>query len=511
MIIDVCIAIKTQNVFDLNFLAKLRSLHDELESTVPYLVDITSLINARHIRSESDTLIVEELFETWPQTQEELTEIKHRTYGNPLYINTLITEDGKYTTILLETEGFTKSAEVSDINILEDFENDLDLTLEEPKKTSKKQFMTSSERSEIVMQVYKVIKKYEAPDFEIYISGSRAVEHYVSTALMHDMVLFSCLSVSIVIIILSIMFKRITGIILPLLVAALSLLSTFGLMVFFKEPLTLTSQILPAFLMAVGVGYVIHVLSIFYRKYDENENKEEAIVFTFSHSGVAIVLTGVTTACGLLSFITADLAPVKSFGIFSSAGVIFALIYTMMLIPSTISIIPIKTKKSIDCDKRKARIIDPTLTFISKFTVTHPFLIILISIVILIFSIMGIMNIRFGHDIIRWMPKDSVIRNGTEKIDEVLYGTNVLYVMIDFKQKDALYEPNVLNKFEASKEYFENLKVGPIYVGKAWSVTSILKEINQALHNGLEKHYSIPNSKNLISQEFLLFENSGYR
>ena len=171
------------------------------------------------------------------------------------------------------------------------------------------------------MKLYKITRKYDAPDFAIYISGSRAVNHYISTAFMHDINLFFGLSNFIVIIILSVMFKRVTGVIFPLVVSTLSLLSVFGLMVYFKEPLTLPSQILPVFLIAVGVGYVIHILSIFYQHYDKNGNKEEAIAFAFSHSGLAIILTAATTACGLLSFMTADLAPVKKFGIYASAGV----------------------------------------------------------------------------------------------------------------------------------------------------------------------------------------------
>jgi predicted RND superfamily exporter protein len=49
----------------------------------------------------------------------------------------------------------------------------------------------------------------------------------------------------------------------------------------------------------------------------------------------------------------------------------------------------------------------------------------------------------------------------------------------------------------------------PYVVGKTVSVVDVLKEINQALHNGRADSYAIPGNRDLIAQEFLLFENSG--
>jgi len=53
------------------------------------------------------------------------------------------------------------------------------------------------------------------------------------------------------------------------------------------------------------------------------------------------------------------------------------------------------------------------------------------------------------------------------------------------------------------------LEFGDVFAGKAWSLTTILKEINQALHQNRSVYYSIPKDRKLVAQEFLLFENSG--
>ena len=60
------VVLKPAKVFDQEFLKDLKSLHDDLEENLPFLEDITSLINARNTHGKKDELIVEDLFETLP-------------------------------------------------------------------------------------------------------------------------------------------------------------------------------------------------------------------------------------------------------------------------------------------------------------------------------------------------------------------------------------------------------------------------------------------------------------
>ncbi len=66
------IAIRPPEIFDLAFLTKLRSMHKDLEREVPYLDDLTSLINARATYGRGNELIVEDLLATWPRTPADL-------------------------------------------------------------------------------------------------------------------------------------------------------------------------------------------------------------------------------------------------------------------------------------------------------------------------------------------------------------------------------------------------------------------------------------------------------
>ncbi len=77
-------AIKSNNVFSLPFLSKLRDFHLELENTVPYLDKITSLYNISNISGDEGSLIVEDLMENFPQTAEDVAALKQKVMTNSL-------------------------------------------------------------------------------------------------------------------------------------------------------------------------------------------------------------------------------------------------------------------------------------------------------------------------------------------------------------------------------------------------------------------------------------------
>ena len=77
------------NIFDLEFLQRLDGFHKALESELPYVESVDSLINARNTYGVEGELVVEPLIDVLPKTQEELKDLKSTTIKNSLYKNLL--------------------------------------------------------------------------------------------------------------------------------------------------------------------------------------------------------------------------------------------------------------------------------------------------------------------------------------------------------------------------------------------------------------------------------------
>ncbi len=505
----IVVAIHAPEIFNINFLHQLKRLHDDLNENVPYIEDITSLINARNTRGEGDELIVEDLLEDIPETEAAVAHIRRRVLDNPLYKNMLISEDGKTTTIIIKTQTYSSLGE--EIDVLDEFSGDFDtgkMDIGTARESLEKKYLTDTENSEVVNTVREIVKKYEAPDFEVYIAGSSAVTHFLKRSMMRDVRKFLIFSVITVAFFLYLMFRRISGVIYPLIIVILSLLSTISIMAICGAPIKLPTQILPSFILAVSVGYSVHILAIFFHHFRQHQDKQAGVLYAIGHSGLAIVMTAATTAGGLFSFSTSEVAPVAELGIYAGIGVLLAMIYTLVLLPPLLAITPIKVKQKAG-DPLKDSLMDRLLAGVGKIAINYPYTILIITLLIVIVSIVGATRLHFSHDILRWFPKTSYIRVGTEKIDALMQGSITLEVVIDTGKENGLYDVDLLNRLEKTSAYLENLTVGKVFVGKAWSLTTILKETNRALNENKKEFYAIPQDKQLVAQELFLFENSG--
>ena len=79
--------IHPKNVFDLEFLEKLKAFHEDLEEEVPNLDEVQSLINVTSMRGEEGELVIEELMEDWPEDEKRIIELKDRALSNKSYRN----------------------------------------------------------------------------------------------------------------------------------------------------------------------------------------------------------------------------------------------------------------------------------------------------------------------------------------------------------------------------------------------------------------------------------------
>ncbi|PID57799.1 hypothetical protein CSB45_06135 [candidate division KSB3 bacterium] len=479
-------AIQSQNIFDAEFLKRLQQLHEELETQIPYLEDLTSLVNARSTRGENDELIVEDLLEHFPENRTETAALKERTLNNALYKNLLISEDGTCTVILLQPVHYAP----------------------EPDEYGEKRPLSDEENSVMVRTVQEIIQRYEAEEFRISLAGSPVVIHFLTRSIAKDMQSFMGLALLTIVVLLFLMFRRISGVLLPLVIVLLSLLSTLGLMAAFGATLKPPTQILPSFLLAVGVGTSVHILALFFHYFERHGQKEEATVYAMGHSGLAVVMTNMTTAGGLFSFIGAEVAPVSDLGTFAAIGVLLAFVYTLLLLPALLALIPIRSKKAAAREQRQTRI-DRLLTGIGNIATGRPWTILAVSTLMLALSIIPISSLRFSHHPLEWFPKENAIRRATERIDAVMRGTLTLEVVLDTGRENGLYDPDILQRLEQAAADFEDMEHENLYIGKAWSITSIVKETNRALHENREGFYKIPRNRQLIAQELLLFEMSG--
>ncbi len=496
----------SEDLFSLPFLEKLRDLHHELEENTPHAEDITSLINARTTIGRGNELIVEDLFENWPESEADLERIKARATSNPLYRNTYLSEDTTYTAIRIMVAPGSSVASGDD-ELVAGFDEDM-ASGEDAGDEKSFRILNNEETIELIDFLDETVERYAGDDFPIWVSGGPPTGNSIFQSSRRDFVNFSGYAILVIAFFLMLIFKRTSGIFIPLATVVLPLVCTVGVMGYINVPITPVTQILPPFLLVVGVGDAVHIMSVFFQQYDKGKNKRDALAYALGHSGLAVLMTSLTTAGSLLSFLFADLVPIKSFGVAAPLGVLFALAFSLILLPALIAIFPTKRKVFKEEDPEHDGF-NRILVAMGDFSTKRPFVVIGIWGCLLLYAFYNVADLRLSHDPIRWLSKKDPVRIASVISDEVFQGSLNMEVIIDTGEENGLYNPSVIKKIERMSLYAESLNVNHVTAGKAISIVDILKETHQALNENNAEFYKVPDRREVIAQELLLFENAG--
>jgi predicted RND superfamily exporter protein len=498
----IVLAIKSENVFSIDFLTKLKALHREIEAKVPYVEDVTSLYNVRNTRGDGDKLITDDLLEPFPTTQEQATAIKKRALESHFYKDLLISQDGTMTTMIIETDAYSHVGE-QEVSVEDEFSDGF-----EDKSTQnsvvKRAFLTDQENHELLDAITTITNEYREKGLEIYVAGSPAVNNALKAQMKSDMQKFMRITFLIILIFLFVVFKRLSAVFYPLLVILLSLITTVGTMAWAGVAFKLPTQIVPSLLLAVSVGATVHILSIFFDKFNSTGDKKEALSYTLAHSGLAIAMTSITTAIGVGAFAGSEVAPISDLGTFASLGVMVSLVLTLTLLPALLSITKLKPKA-----KSEAGRVDNLMKKLAVVPVKHTKAVLIGSFLVVAISLFASTQVKLSHNPLMWFQPDNSNRVSTEVIDEKMNGTVTIEVVVDTGKENGWVNPEKLEKLNQFSAKLEAYKDEFTHIGKVVSLATIVKETNRALHENQEKHYTIPKDANLVSQELLLFENSG--
>jgi predicted RND superfamily exporter protein len=513
----IVLALKSDNIFTLKFLNTLKEIHEEIEEKVPYLDDVTSLYNVRNTRGEGDKLITDDLLEPFPTTEADVERVRKQAMASHFYKDLLISQDGKMTTIVIETDAYSHEGEkeVSDVDAFDEGFDDASTDLEKDastgsatdklaKSSKERAFLSDAENHELLEVIHTIVNKYKKDDLEIYVAGSPAVNNSLKAQMQSDMQKFMRITFLIIIVFLFVMFKRASAVFYPLLVIILSLLATVGTMAWAGTAFKLPTQIVPSLLLAVSIGATVHILSIFFDKFNTTGDKREAIIYTLGHSGLAIAMTSVTTAIGVGSFSGSEVAPIADLGTFASFGVMVSLLLTLTLLPALLSITKLKQKP-----KKEAGKLDVIMKKLSIIPIKHYKGIIVASFALVSLALFSASKIELSHNPLFWFQPDDYNRVSTIEIDKAMNGSVTIEVVVDSKTENGWNNPERLNRLNTFSAELEKYVDSYTHIGKVISLATIVKETNRALHENKEEFYSIPNNADLVSQELLLFENSG--
>ena len=461
----IIIMVESDPLFSKETLERLIRLHRDVENRVPYLKSVTSLANIETITFEKGRMATPLLLSGWPDVR--IEKIKEKVLSSPLYQNYIVSEDSSATAVIIETLA---------------------------KTGGRHDFVGEKENRQVVNALHNVMQHHHHPDFRLTLSGEPVIEAAFAAATMKDLKICITLSLITVMIFALILFQRLSGVFLSTLITISTLISTMGLMGVFNIPIKIVTIVVPAFIVAVSVAAAVHLLVIFFRRFQYSNDKKEAISFAMGHSGLAILMTSLTTAAGLLSFSFARLGAIEEIGYLSAVGVMLAFMFSIVMLPAIIAYLPLHSKKG----EKASALMDHILARIAQFSCRHPKKIIGSCFILFLLSLYFLKTITFSHNLISFFPKNSVERQSITEIDQKMNGILSIELLVSPENGDA-FQIETLNRIDAFCEEIKSLRIEGVSIGKVFAVTDIIKQVNQASNMDLSIFYLIPQNQTVIS------------
>ena len=166
-----------------------------------------------------------------------------------------------------------------------------------------------------------------------YITGAAILYAHLNVKLLNAQIVSLSFSFLIIFIILILVFRKPSYFIAGILPNILPVLTTLGIMGYFKIPMDVGTVLIASISLGIAVDDTVYVLSA-YKNYIKENSTAEALKLSYNKVWKAITMTTVVLVAGFFVLVFSNYIPVIYLGIFVSLNLIFALAYDYLLLPA---------------------------------------------------------------------------------------------------------------------------------------------------------------------------------
>lgn len=428
--------------------------------------DVNSFPTITNVTAEAGTLRVASLMTEVPKNEAEIESFRKMLSENPLFVNRIISKDGKTTAIYVPLEKGSNGKEIAD-------------------------------------EIKKILKK-ETGNEKYYVVGDPVARDTFGVEMFKLMAVFAPIAGGVMLLVRYLMFRDLFLSITLMMDAMISIVWSMGLLIGLGYPIHIMSSMAPVFLMAIATDSM-HIFNEFYFRYREKKDKKAAIIETMRAVSRPVRNTALATAVGFGVLLFMNIIPVQVFGGVVAFGTIVLRILSFSFIPAMFTFVKEeKIEKIAHAEDIGSGRTSRFLQRLASIGTHSPKKTVIVGLVLFAIAIVGITKMKVNNNLVEWFKKDSDVRIADTVINRSLGGTSMAYVVATAREDDFIKTPEAMRYIEGLQQHLEKLSV----VGKTTSVVDYVKRINRVLHDDDPKYYVVPETKEMIGQYIFLFSMS---
>jgi predicted RND superfamily exporter protein len=520
---------------------------------------VKSLANIRLQESVGDALLSGRLLpKALPETAEDLNSFKARAMAQPDYVSSFYSKDGGYGGILVQTdfgtvpiEGYESAVDIAGVELDDSF-SDFDVSFDEAAVIQEVEYRDVDPRdyldfSDALGAVY---GQYDE-QLMYYPVGEPTIMSQMQDVL-EQLRILGFLMVIIFAVLLWVLFRSASALVWSMVTITLSVAWCWGVTVLLGVTLSSMIALTILLIFSVGIADCVHVMSAYFSFRREGIEHYAALTKSYEKVGLAILLTTVTTAAGILVLATSNLEPIRIFALMCAFGVVLAFFFTIVLLPILLDLwhpTAVTEKGSVadrlgdrwhalgNVPKLVIALATATAIFIvlggmlglfinTVIALTYwiinahqqilarvptivegaPRLILAFFAIILALCIYGSTKIVIDTNISGLFKDDHPLAVAVNVVDNNMAGSQDMEVMIDTKTVDGMLDVDLLTAVDALQTSLEARY--PNTIGRTYSLANIVKDTNQVMNDDNPEFYRIPNSNQAVSQLLYLFNSA---
>ncbi len=529
---------------------------------------VQSITNVRFQENIGDTLLSNRLVpEQLPQSDADLAAIKARALAQEDYVLAFYSADARYAAILIQTDfgaqplvDYVPAVDAANITLDDSFvefdalatANSFDLEFDESATIQEITFQPMDMLGYTNFHVASkaVYEKY-ADQFEFFPVGNPPMMEFMTDTL-NEMQVLGVVMVMIFTLLLWILFRSFSAVLWPIVTIIASIVWTWGITVWLGYAISQMISLTVLLVFATGIADCVHVISAYFNYRRAGVEHHAALTRSYGKTGLAVLVTSLTTMVGVLSLTTSELVPIQVFGLMSALGVVMALFFTLFLLPIFLDIwhpgAPDKDASFADKLGLRWEQLTPLqklgmtmaflaivysllgfyvgsyialiaaltyivinwqkqiLSYVLQVSVRYPYAICSSFAVVFLLCAYGTTQVRIDSNMTELTREGSSLRVAYEVVDENMAGAQSMVVMIDTNRTDGLLNPRMLQAIDALQTRIETKYAEQ--VTRTNSLANIVKDTYQIMNDDDPAFYRVPESQQMISQLLYLFNSA---
>jgi predicted RND superfamily exporter protein len=289
---------------------------------------------------------------------------------------------------------------------------------------------------------------------------------------------------------------------MSLLVVGMGVIWSLGTIVLFGYKITLLTALIPPLVVVIGIPNCIYFLNKYHTAYLEikasgikkvfdNDMQKEALVTMVGRMGIVTLFCNIAAAIGFAVFALTRSDLLKEFGAVAGINIMALFLISLIFIPAVLSYLPPPKDKHVRyLENRRLK---QFLVNIERWAFNHARWIYGITLIVLIFSVMGIFRIKSEGYIVDDLPRSNKIYTDLKWFEKNFRGVMPLEIMVDTKKKKGVMRMKTIQKMEELSVFISEDSA----TARPLSFVEGLKFARQAYFDGDSNSYSIPTETDL--------------